>query len=349
VTATGGDQRETEAERRLAELGIHMLTVPTPFRIGPVNCFLIEDDPLTLVDSGANWGACLSALEVGLAARGRRLEDLELVVLTHQHSDHIGLADVIARRSGAEVMALDSLAPWLERYPASAKADDAFAREQMVRHGAPADSVAVARAQAALLRPWGGGAERVTPLAPGSELRLRDRVFEVLHRPGHSPSDILLYDAEAGMTLSGDHVLERFAPNPLLVGSPGGERARPLLTLVRSLRETCELPDDVVFAPGHGPAFRGHRRVVAKLMERWTGRSLQLLALLREHGPSSAFDLARRVRGDEVDHNLWVVLSEVLGHLDLLVDDGSLEELGDPDGAIRYSADKEETACTALA
>jgi glyoxylase-like metal-dependent hydrolase (beta-lactamase superfamily II) len=329
-----------EPTRRLAELGIHRLAVPTPFRIGPVNCYLIEDDPLTLVDTGANWGGTLSALEVGLAALGRRLDEIRLIVLTHQHSDHIGLADVIARRSGADVMALDSLVPWLQAYPASAKADDAFAREQMAVHGAPRAAIAVARAQAALLRPWGGGVDGALPLAPGSELRLRDRAFRVLHRPGHSPSDVLLHDADSGVAISGDHVLERFAPNPLLVGpqpgAPPGRRERPLLTLVRSLQESYELPGDLLMAPGHGPPFRGHRRIVEQLMHRWGTRALELRDLLAEHGPTSAFALAERVRGSEVEHNLWVVISEVLGHLDLLDEDGTIDPVETPSGRIHY-------------
>ena len=99
--------------------------IPTPFLVGRVNCYLIEDDPLTLVDTGPNSGTSLDALEHALAEHGRRVEDLELIVLTHQHIDHIGLAGILVERSGAEVCALDVLAPWLADYRAAAEAEAA--------------------------------------------------------------------------------------------------------------------------------------------------------------------------------------------------------------------------------
>ena len=93
---------------------IHRLPIPTPFRVGLVNCYLIDDDPLTLVDVGPNWGSALVALDDAVRGAGRRLEDLERIVITHQHADHVGLVRIVADRSGAEVCALDHLAPVLE-------------------------------------------------------------------------------------------------------------------------------------------------------------------------------------------------------------------------------------------
>ena len=72
------------------------MAIPTPFMVGRVNCYLIEDDPLTLVDTGPNSGKALDCLERELASHGRRIEDLGRIVITHQHLDHMGLLDVLA-------------------------------------------------------------------------------------------------------------------------------------------------------------------------------------------------------------------------------------------------------------
>jgi glyoxylase-like metal-dependent hydrolase (beta-lactamase superfamily II) len=69
--------------------GIHRIPVPTPFAVGRVNVYLIEDEPLTLVDAGPNSGTSFDELTTGLAAVGHSLEDIELVILTHQHIDHL--------------------------------------------------------------------------------------------------------------------------------------------------------------------------------------------------------------------------------------------------------------------
>jgi hypothetical protein len=45
-----------EATTLAASAGIHCLAIPTPFAVGRVNCYLIDDDPLTLVDTGPNSG-----------------------------------------------------------------------------------------------------------------------------------------------------------------------------------------------------------------------------------------------------------------------------------------------------
>src|SRR4051812_39919151 len=110
-----------------AAAGIHRIAVPTPFAVGRVNVYLIEDEPLTLVDSGPNSGSSLDVLERELGALGHSIEDLERIVVTHQHIDHIGLVQILANRSGAEVVALDRLLPFLERYREEAAAEDDFA------------------------------------------------------------------------------------------------------------------------------------------------------------------------------------------------------------------------------
>src|SRR5438128_9875875 len=117
-----------------AEAGIHRLAIPTPFQVGRVNAYLIEDEPLTLVDSGPNSAKALDELEQALAAHGRAVEDIELLIVSHQHMDHFGLASILARRSRAEVAALDALAPYLAAYGRQTDLDDQFAEGIMLRH-----------------------------------------------------------------------------------------------------------------------------------------------------------------------------------------------------------------------
>src|SRR5215475_11636888 len=124
-----------------ADAGIRCLPIPTPFAVGRVNCYLIEDEPLTLLDTGPNSAKALDELEQALAAHGHRVEDIELLVISHQHMDHFGLASILARRSGAEVAAIGPLAPYLASYGHETDLDDAFAESIMLRHGIPSEVV----------------------------------------------------------------------------------------------------------------------------------------------------------------------------------------------------------------
>jgi hypothetical protein len=82
---------------------IEKLVIPTPFPVGPINIYLIIDDPLTLVDTGPKTEEALSALREQLRKLGFIAADLRRIFLTHTHEDHCGLAGALQRESGARV------------------------------------------------------------------------------------------------------------------------------------------------------------------------------------------------------------------------------------------------------
>src|SRR4029077_19196980 len=144
-----------EAWARARDAGIYRMAVPTPFLVGRVNCYLIEHDPLPLVDTGRNSGKSLDELQRALEQHGHAIEDLDQIVITHQHMDHLGLLEILARRSGAEVTALHLLTPYLQSFAARAAADDEFAEGVMRRHGVPDDLITVLGSVGAAFRAFG--------------------------------------------------------------------------------------------------------------------------------------------------------------------------------------------------
>ncbi len=327
--------------REIAEqAGIHCLPIPTPFAVGKVNLYLIEDDPLTLIDAGPNSGQALDELEQALAGRGHAIEDIGLLVLTHQHMDHIGLAGIIARRSGAEVAALDLVAPYLRRYTEDMEADDRFAARMMLRHGLTEDVVLALRAVSAGYRAWGASVTVTRPLAAGSTLRLRDRAFEVLHRPGHSPSDTVFFDAERRILIGGDHLIAHISSNPLLTrplgdrGSDDAVRPQALVDYIASLKATHAMDLDFVLA-GHGRPVRDHRRLIDERMRVHDRRSQKILDLVVER-PLTAYEIAQELWGNVAVTQAYLTLSEVLGHADVLLNAGRIRETEDGD-VVRFS------------
>jgi len=346
-----------QALAEAAGAGVHCLPIPTPFLVGRVNCYLIEDDPLTLVDTGPNSGKALDELERALAAHGRRVEDLELIVVTHQHIDHIGLLEVLARRSGAEVAALDRLAGYLGDYRRAAELDDEFAVALMLRHGIPAEMTQALRSVSAAFRGWGSGATITRPLVDGTTLELRDRSLEVLHRPGHSPSDTVFWDARRELLLGGDHLIKHISSNPLVArpldgeadaaksgagpasggrAAPDGTRPQALRTYIASLRATRELPARIVLS-GHGEPVTEHRALIDERFALTARRARKMHGLLAE-GPLTAHELAQRMWGNVAVTQAFLTLSEVLGHLDLLEAEGKVREREAEGGVVRFAA-----------
>jgi glyoxylase-like metal-dependent hydrolase (beta-lactamase superfamily II) len=320
---------------------IHRLPIPTPFRVGAVNCYLVEDDPLTLVDVGPNSGQSLSALVDALAGHGRRIEDLERIVITHQHNDHLGLVGVLADRSGADVCALKELAPVVEEFGAFAERNDELAQALMLRHGIPRDMVTALAAMSRAVRGWGGHAPVTQRLEDGGELTFAGRTFQVHHRPGHSPGDTVFFDPETAELIAGDHLIKHISSNPLISlplggrsGEPGDGRPRALLMYLESLRATREMPVERVL-PGHGEEFGDHAALIDERFAMHERRAAKILGLIEEQ-PRSAHAIAQAIWGNVAVTQAYLTLSEVLGHIDLLVERGQVreEEVG---GVIRFT------------
>ena len=226
--------RSARRWRSPRDAGIHRLAIPTPFMVGRVNAYLIEDSPLTLVDSGPNSAKALDELEQALAARGHAIEDIELLVVTHQHIDHFGLASILARRSGAEVAALDGLAPFLASYGQQTELDDRFAERLMLRHGIPPEVVTALRAVSASFRAWGSAVEVTRPLADGASSSCATARCACCTAPATAPRtrcSSTRSRSAASILLAADHLIAHISSNPLL--------ARPL---GRGRRESDDEP-----------------------------------------------------------------------------------------------------------
>jgi glyoxylase-like metal-dependent hydrolase (beta-lactamase superfamily II) len=310
-----------------AAAGIHRLAIPTPFAVGRVNVYLIEDEPLTLVDAGPNSGTSFDELQRGIAALGHELADIELVILTHQHIDHLGLVSLVAAHSGAEVAAIDAAVPFVENFSVEAQADDDFARETMLRHGIPDDVVSALSSVSRAFRAWGARAEVTRVLRDGEEMGFRDRTLQVHHRPGHSPTDTVFHDRERRILIAADHLLGHISSNPLITRPQEGSSERPqaLVTYLDSLKATREMDVELVL-PGHGDPVTDHRRLIDERFALHRRRADKIHRLIAER-PRTAYEVAQALWGNIAVTQAYLTLSEVLGHVDLLLNEGRVREI----------------------
>jgi glyoxylase-like metal-dependent hydrolase (beta-lactamase superfamily II) len=349
AAGAGADAEATRAAQaalgRAEAGGISRIPVPTPFRVGPINVYLIEDEPLTLIDAGPNSATSFDVLEAGLAERGRAVADVELLVLTHQHPDHQGLAASIVRRSGADVAALDRLAGPLADWAGYADRNDEFAEGLMRRHGIAPEMTNVLRAVARAQHGWGASVTTTRPLVPGERLVLRDRSLQILHSPGHSPSDTLFWDEERDILIGGDHLLGHISSNPIITlpldddeaarALAGEDRPHPLPDYLASLRRTRDLGPGLVL-PGHGDPVTDARALVEQRLVMHRRRADKIHGILTARA-RTAHEVAREMWGDRALSQPILTLSEVLGHIDLLAAEGRAREV-DEGGRVRLEA-----------
>jgi glyoxylase-like metal-dependent hydrolase (beta-lactamase superfamily II) len=328
-----------QALEQAALAGIHCLRIPTPFAVGRVNCYLIEDEPLTLVDTGPNSGKALDELESQLGTHDHSIDELELLIVTHQHIDHLGLAEIVVQRSGAKVAALGIAAERLANFDEDAEAEDRFAIELMLRNGIPEEVTVALRSVSRSFRGWGSHVTVTHPLEDGQALPFRARTLQAIHRPGHSPSDTVFWDEDRRILIAADHLIAHISSNPLLTRPLDGSDERPqaLVTYIESMRKTREMPAEIVLS-GHGEPITDHVALIDERIAKHERRKEKIHKLIAER-PRNAYEIAQAIWGNVAVTQAFLTLSEVIGHADLLVNEGRVREV-DGGGVIHYEAVK---------
>jgi DNA-binding transcriptional ArsR family regulator len=101
------------------------------------------------------------------------------------------------------------------------------------------------------------------------------------------------------------------------------------------MRATRELPAGLVLA-GHGSPIVDHVRLIDERLRMHQRRARKILRMLAK-GPLSAYEIACEMWGNVAVTQAFLTLSEVLGHLDLLVEAGDVQE-EDGDDHARFRA-----------
>lgn len=314
---------------------IVQIQAPLP-HIRSVNIWLLGGDPVTLIDTGPRSEEALVALEAGLGREGLRIEDIELVIPTHHHLDHTGLIATIVARSGARVAALDRAADYGAQYVERSEADRAFSRALMSHHGVPESVIESSEGFWDFIRDNSEPYLTDVVLADGDLITAGGRELRILARPGHSTTDALLVDEESASAFVGDHLLAGISSNAEIVpvAEPTGSRPQARVQYLDGLQRTASMPLGLLLT-GHGDAVADHRGLVQRRFAEHRRRCQRILAALEE-GPAHAYGIAGHLwSARTVAEQPLLVVWEVLGHLDLLLDEGTVAEQTFDDGS-RY-------------
>src|SRR3954469_22716562 len=311
------------------------IRIPLPLpHIGSVNAWLLPDDPLTLIDTGPCDDAALAALEAGLRRAGVRLEDLELVLVTHPHLDHSGLAATIAARSGARIAAYERAAAYGAQSEERGEGDRTFSLALMRHHGVPQTVIDDTEAFWEMLRRQSDPFTTDLVLADGEQIRAGGRDLRVVARPGHSTTDALLVDDRERVAFVGDHLLAKISSNTEIYPAlePTGSRPRARVEYLESLRQTAAMPLERLHT-GHGDDITDHAELVVRRLAEHKRRCDRIVAALGA-GSRTAYGIAAELwREQTIREQPLLVVWEVLGHLDLLLDARRVHEQVTEDGS----------------
>ena len=305
---------------------IHTLRLPTPFPVGPVNVYLVEGEPLTLVDVGPRMRRAWAALEEQLARYGYTPADVQQVVITHTHSDHLGNLARLVEISGARVFTHRRNRDWITDFPTEWVRRIAYYVECMQQGGAPREQVALVREMLAPgIRLGAPVPEECLHLVDeGDTITMGGVEWHVYHTPGHASGHIVLYQPQAELLLAGDHMLAKISSNPVLESPLRGEPQRPrsLLDYFRSLRKVADLDVRQVLT-GHGPPIENHRALVEQRLTMHQERLQRILSFLAE-GAHTPYQICQALFPNPAAHDVFLTMSEVIAHLDVLEVEGQV-------------------------
>jgi glyoxylase-like metal-dependent hydrolase (beta-lactamase superfamily II) len=313
--------------------GLWRLRLPLPWQhISHVNAYAIaRDDGVMLVDCGtAGDDSCALALEHALGEAGFSLADVRLLVGTHVHSDHVGLAERVMAKSGAELWTHPATAAFYD----AVKEPEAIAaarERRAVLEGVPEELLAdyrdVREETEGVLAP----VEPDRPLSDGMLLSSALGDWEVVETPGHAPSHVCLVARGSGIAILGDLVSAVFAPY-----YDYGYTPDPVAEFLASLDRMDAVGDLRLGLPGHG---RPIDDVAASLELQRRGVADRLVGVQRAiaDGATGAFAITRHLFGEAASGEMGVwQMTEVLAYLRHLRLAGRIERLQEA-GRFRYA------------
>jgi glyoxylase-like metal-dependent hydrolase (beta-lactamase superfamily II) len=318
------------------QLRSDLWSVPVPMPGSPlryVSVYIFADDAhLVLIDAGWESDESWHALCAGVASIGGSMADIQGVLVTHQHFDHLGLARRIREESDA----------WIGLHPADVKTisrpefrnpDIALQAERkwLVTVGASrqeaeavTDDIARFQARSRVAIP-----DRL--IEDGAEFRISRWLLRAVHTPGHTPGHLCFVDENARLLFSGDHVLPRITPN---VSADRRAESDTLGNFLASLEKVARYSVDEVL-PAHEWRFSGLPARLRRLAEHHEDRLSELLGIVRRmpglHPWKLAGELTWSRPWDQYDGHMKISgVSETVAHLDHLIRRGLVAAISAP-------------------
>ncbi|TET10151.1 MAG: MBL fold metallo-hydrolase [Candidatus Thorarchaeota archaeon] len=294
--------------------GVSRIEVPTPFPVGSMNCYLIEGSPLTLIDTGPKTAESLATIKQALLKLSYDMSDIEQILITHGHLDHIGLAAQFVRErerihgSPTEVWIHNRDAIALINYEEHAE----LYMESFVRL---IETSGVPKNDAQKLDPkrlidYYLSIRESVPTARSFKDKdcFKTGIGEItaVWVPGHSSGSVCYVCDEQQVIFSGDHILGDISSNPSI--SFDSSKGISMLTYLESLNYISSR-EDYIALPGHrNPIFDIKSRIEALRTE--YDDKFQKAADSLTSNPQTAYELSRTIYGDYDTNSLVLALAE---------------------------------------
>lgn len=298
---------------------IHTLRIPTPFPVGPVNVFLIADDPVTLIDTGPKTDDAFQSLRDQVEDLGFRLDRIRRIIISHTHEDHAGLAGRIKQLSDAAIY----VHPW-EAHRLTGPRESLVGRKVLRQVGVPENVLDEFEERWQRHRALLDLVPDVQVLDEDDEVRFATESLRVLHTPGHTPGHICLWRDGGRVLIAADTVLKRITPNPVINRDPRHpERRFPSLQMYRDTLARLRDLSPTLIHTGHGEAVYDLDAYYHTMEQHIRTRQARLLELFPPHA-ATVWEMSLKLFPDAQSVHRFLAVSETSAHVDFATAEGKL-------------------------
>jgi len=324
--------------RHLKQLyGIDTLLLEVPNMGTYTNVYALNGrNTVILIDTGSKVEANLGRLSNYLKTKRKDV----YLLLTHEHTDHVGLAGAVQKRHGATVFIHRKALRWTESFEKEWDRRSAAVRKVLRMSGFTDRQMAVFE-----------GFDRVRDYAESfrpdhyvthdDTLCVGGRTIQVIHTPGHTEGSVCYRDCDLGLLFCGDIVVGGSQAIPATVdyASPGRSRVPSIKKNMGSLRKLEKYAHGSPVLPGHGGVVTDLEKYqcgYANYVE--TCRRQVLRGITERRSPTLAelydgFYAGRQVKSPT---HFFARIQKLLSVLDLMEHERSISRTGGS-GVPRYS------------
>jgi glyoxylase-like metal-dependent hydrolase (beta-lactamase superfamily II) len=309
-------------------MNIHTLTLPDGVFTREMNAFLINERPVTLIDTGPNTTATLNTFAYKLREIGLTFQDIERIVITHSHLDHCGLLNEVKQRSGAVTICSKNIISWIEDFHTELSKEILKMIRLLEAYKVPRSYISGVVMTIRGYKKFGSSSKVDETLEAGEAIAFDNFHLEVLSNPGHSNWCMSFFEPVNCVLFAGDLLIENQTLHPLMQPTPSEPLEWPnqIETIHKSLDMICALNPKLAHR-GHGGPIASVKAAHDRILQLHEAKQKKILEAL-QRSSMSLFQISQSLNIFKTPVEQFIEIFETLHHLDCLLKNGLIRREG---------------------